>query len=158
MIDWQQELSDPGEFMANLKIDLEQDEVFVFTPKGDVSRSRRRRDADRLRLPIHTEVGHRCVGARVGGRLVPLDTKLNSGDTVEIFTSKVDGAGPSEDWLQFVATRSAQTKIKQWFSRERREDALENGREAMIKALRREGLPVQKILARLGARRGRRRS
>jgi GTP pyrophosphokinase len=86
------------------------------------------------------------VGARVGGRLVPLDTKLNSGDTVEIFTSKVEGSGPSRDWLQFVATRSAATKIKQWFSRERREDALENGREAVTKALRREGLPVQRVL------------
>jgi guanosine-3',5'-bis(diphosphate) 3'-pyrophosphohydrolase len=146
MIDWQQELSDPGEFMANLKIDLEQDEVFVFTPNGDVVTLDVGATPIDFAYQIHTEVGHRCVGARVGGRLVPLDTKLNSGDTVEIFTSKVDGAGPSEDWLQFVATRSAQTKIKQWFSRGRREDALENGREAMIKALRREGLPVQKIL------------
>ena len=147
MIDWQQELSDPGEFMANLKIDLEQDEVFVFTPHGDVVTLSAGATPIDFAYQIHTEVGHRCVGARVGGRLVPLDTKLNSGDTVEIFTSKVEGAGPSEDWLQFVATRSAQTKIKQWFSRGRREDALETGREAMIKALRREGLPVQKILS-----------
>jgi GTP pyrophosphokinase len=147
IIDWQQELSDPGEFMANLKTDLEQDEVFVFTPKGDVVTLTVGATPIDFAYQIHTEVGHRCVGARVDGRLVPLDTKLSSGDTVEIFTSKVEGAGPSEDWLQFAATRSAQTKIKQWFSRERREDALENGREAMIKALRREGLPVQKILS-----------
>jgi GTP pyrophosphokinase len=146
MIDWQQELSDPGEFMANLKIDLEQDEVFVFTPNGDVVTLTQGATPIDFAYAIHTEVGHRCVGARVGGRLVPLDSKLSSGDTVEIFTSKVEAAGPSEDWLQFAATRSAQQKIKQWFNRERREDALENGREAMIKALRREGLPVQKIL------------
>jgi GTP pyrophosphokinase len=147
MIDWQQELSDPGEFMANLKIDLEQDEVFVFTPKGDVVTMPVGSTPIDFAYNIHTEVGHRCVGARVGGRLVPLDTKLNSGDTVEIFTSKVEGSGPSRDWLQFVATRSAATKIKQWFSRERREDALENGREALTKALRREGLPVQRVLS-----------
>jgi GTP diphosphokinase / guanosine-3',5'-bis(diphosphate) 3'-diphosphatase len=78
---------------------------------------------------------------------VPLDTQLTSGDTVEIFTSKVAGAGPSRDWLGFVATRSAQSRIRQWFSRERREDALENGRDALVKALRRAALPVQKILA-----------
>src|SRR4029077_2430899 len=95
---------------------------------------------------IHTEVGHRCVGARVNGRLVPLDSKLTSGDAVEIFTSKVEGAGPSRDWLKLAASQRAATKIRQWFSRERREDAIENGRDELIKALRREGLPVQKIL------------
>ncbi len=147
MIDWQQELSDPGEFMANLKIDLEQDEVFVFTPNGDVVTLPVGATPIDFAYQIHTEVGHRCVGARVGGRLVPLDTKLVSGDTVEIFTSKVEGSGPSRDWLQFVATRSAQSKIRQYFSRERREDALENGRESLTKALRREGLPVQKLLS-----------
>jgi GTP pyrophosphokinase len=147
MIDWQQELSDPGEFMANLKIDLEQDEVFVFTPNGDVVTLPVGATPIDFAYQIHTEVGHRCVGARVAGRLVPLDTQLVSGDTVEIFTSKVEGSGPSRDWLQIVATRSAQSKIKQYFSRERREDALETGREAMTKALRREGLPVQKILS-----------
>ncbi|HKY15015.1 MAG TPA: bifunctional (p)ppGpp synthetase/guanosine-3',5'-bis(diphosphate) 3'-pyrophosphohydrolase, partial [Microthrixaceae bacterium] len=146
MIDWQQELNDPGEFMANLKIDLEQDEVFVFTPKGDVITLPVGATPIDFAYAIHTEVGHRCVGARVGGRLVPLDTPLNSGDTVEIFTSKVEGSGPSRDWLQYVATRSAATKIKQWFSRERREDALDQGREMVTKALRREGLPVQKVL------------
>ena len=147
MIDWHQELSAPGEFMANLKIDLEQDEVFVFTPKGDVVSLPMGSTPIDFAYSIHTEVGHRCVGARVGGRLVPLDTKLNSGDTVEIFTSKIEGSGPSQDWLSIVATRSAQTKIRQWFSRERREDAMESGREAVVKAIRREGLPVQKILA-----------
>src|SRR5205823_12055647 len=94
---------------------------------------------------IHTDVGHRCIGARVNGRLVPLDSALASGDTVEIFTSKVEGAGPSRDWLQFVHTPRARTKIRQWFSRERRVDAIDTGREELTKALRREGLPVQRL-------------
>jgi GTP pyrophosphokinase len=146
IVDWQQEMTDPGEFMANLKIDLDQDEVFVFTPKGDVVTLPVGATPVDFAYAIHTEVGHRCIGARVAGRLVPLDTKLTSGDTVEIFTSKVAGAGPSRDWLNFVATRSAQSRIRQWFSRERREDALESGREALIKSMRRAALPVQKIL------------
>jgi GTP pyrophosphokinase len=146
IVDWQQEMTDPGEFMANLKIDLDQDEVFVFTPKGDVVTLPVGATPVDFAYAIHTEVGHRCIGARVAGRLVPLDTKLTSGDTVEIFTSKVAGAGPSRDWLNFVATRSAQSRIRQWFSRERREDALESGRDALIKSMRRAALPVQKIL------------
>ena len=94
---------------------------------------------------IHTEVGHRCVGARVNGRLLPLDSKLHSGDTVEIVTSKTPSAGPSRDWLQIVASPRARNKIRQWFSRERREDAIETGREELARALRRGGLPVQKL-------------
>jgi len=147
MVDWQREVSDPDEFMANLKTDLQQDEVFVFTPKGHVIGLPTGSTPVDFAYAVHTEVGHRCIGARVGGRLVPLDTKLQSGDTVEIFTSKVEAKGPSRDWLQFVATRSASTKIKQWFSRERREDALEQGREDLVRAMRREGLPVQRIAA-----------
>lgn len=147
MVDWQQELDDPDEFMANLKIDLDQDEVFVFTPKGDVITLPADATPIDFAYAIHTEVGHRCVGARVGGRLVPLDSALTSGDTVEIFTSKVEGAGPSRDWLDIVKTRSAASKIRQWFSRERREDALESGREDLTRAIRREGLPVQKVMA-----------
>ena len=147
IVDWQQEMTDPGEFMANLKIDLDQDEVFVFTPNGDVVTLPLGATPVDFAYAIHTEVGHRCIGARVAGRLVPLDTKLSSGDTVEIFTSKVAGAGPSRDWLGFVATRSAQSRIRQWFSRERREDALESGRDSLVKAMRRAALPVQKILA-----------
>ena len=146
IVDWQQEMTDPGEFMANLKIDLDQDEVFVFTPKGDVVTLPVGATPVDFAYSIHTEVGHRCIGARVAGRLVPLDTKLTSGDTVEIFTSKVAGAGPSRDWLGFAATRTAQSRIKQWFSRERREDALESGRDALVKSMRRAALPVQRIL------------
>jgi GTP pyrophosphokinase len=95
---------------------------------------------------IHTEVGHRCIGARVNGRLVPLDSSLTSGDTVEIFTSKVDAAGPSRDWQQFVRTPRARTKIRQWFSRERRVDAIDTGRDELARELRREGLPVQRLV------------
>jgi GTP pyrophosphokinase len=145
IIDWQSETSDPDEFMNNLKIDLEQDEVFVFTPKGKVVTLAAGATPIDFAYAIHTEVGHACIGARVNGRLVPLDSKLASGDAVEIFTSKVEGAGPSRDWLQIVATPRAASKIRQWFSRERREDAVENGRDELVKAMRREGLPVQKL-------------
>ncbi|MGH9139317.1 MAG: RelA/SpoT family protein [Acidimicrobiales bacterium] len=145
IIDWQQETQDPDAFMRALKVDLEQDEVYVFTPKGKVLTLPAGATPIDFAYSIHTEVGHACIGARVNGRLVPLDSKLRSGDTVEIFTSKVEGAGPSRDWLKIVATPRASNKIRQWFSRERREDAMENGREDLIKALRREGLPVQKL-------------
>jgi GTP pyrophosphokinase len=145
IIDWQSETSDPNEFMQNLKIDLEQDEVFVFTPKGKVVTLANGATPIDFAYAIHTEVGHACIGARVNGRLVPLDTKLASGDSVEVFTSKVEGAGPSRDWLQIAATPRAQSKIRQWFSRERREDAVENGRDELVHAMRREGLPVQQI-------------
>jgi GTP pyrophosphokinase len=145
IIDWQSETSDPNEFMANLKIDLEQDEVFVFTPKGQVVTLAAGATPIDFAYAIHTEVGHACIGARVNGRLVSLDSKLSSGDSVEIFTSKVEGAGPSRDWLHIVATPRAASKIRQWFSRERREDAVDNGRDELVKALRREGLPVQKV-------------
>jgi len=147
IVDWQQETSDPREFMESLKIDLEQDEVFVFTPKGDVVTLPAKATPIDFAYSIHTEVGHRCIGARVNGRLTSLDTTLTSGDTVEVFTSKVAGAGPSRDWLKIVVTPRARNKIRQWFSRERREDAIENGRDELTKALRREGLPVQKVAA-----------
>jgi GTP pyrophosphokinase len=145
MVDWQQETSDPGEFMEALKVDLEYDEVFVFTPKGKVITLAAGATPVDFAYAIHTDVGHRCIGARVNGRLVPLDSGLASGDTVEIFTSKVEGAGPSRDWLQFVHTPKARTKIRQWFSRERRVDAIDSGREELAKALRKENLPVQKL-------------
>ena len=144
LLDWQSETSDPNAFMETLKGDLEQDEVFVFTPKGKVITLPDGATPVDFAYTVHTEVGHNCIGARVNGRLQPLDSVLRSGDTVEIFTSKVDG-GPSRDWLQFAVTPRARNKIRQWFSRERREDAIESGREELVKALRREGLPVQKL-------------
>jgi GTP diphosphokinase / guanosine-3',5'-bis(diphosphate) 3'-diphosphatase len=145
IVDWQQDTTDPGEFMQSLKIDLEQDEVFVFTPKGRVITLPTGATPVDFAYAIHTEVGHRCIGARVNGRLVPLDSAMQSGETCEIFTSKVEGAGPSRDWLQFVHTPRARSKIRQWFSRERRVDAIDAGRDELVKALRREGMPVQKL-------------
>jgi GTP pyrophosphokinase len=145
IIDWQSDVNDPAVFMENLKTDLEQDEVFVFTPKGRVITLPRGATPVDFAYTVHTEVGHACIGARVNGRLVPLDSKLRSGDTCEVFTSKVDTAGPSRDWLQFVASPRARNKIRQWFSRERRGDAIESGREELMKELRRENLPVQRI-------------
>jgi GTP pyrophosphokinase len=144
IVDWSAESTDPGEFLEALKLDLETDEVFVFTPKGDVISLPIHSTPIDFAYAIHTEVGHRCIGARVNGRLVPLDSQLASGDSVEIFTSKVPSAGPSRDWLKVVVSPRARNKIRQWFSRERREDAIESGREELAKAFRKEGLPLQK--------------
>jgi len=146
IVDWQADTTDPVEFLEALKGDLRLDEVYVFTPKGKVLALPQGATAVDFAYAIHTEVGHRCIGARVNGRLVPLDRPLASGDTVEIFTSKVPTAGPSRDWLGFVVTGRARTKIRQWFSRERRDDAIDAGREELGRALRREGLPVQRLL------------
>jgi len=145
LVSWQEETTDPAEFMASLKGDLEEDEVFVFTPKGKVITLPTGATPVDFAYAIHTEVGHRCIGARVNGRLVPLDSALASGDSVEIFTSRSEGAGPSRDWLQYVQAPRSRTKIRQWFSRERRVDAIDAGREGLAKALRRERLPVRKL-------------
>jgi GTP pyrophosphokinase len=146
IIDWQSETADPNEFMESLKLDLEQDEVFVFSPKGKVVTLAAGSTPIDFAYAIHTEVGHACIGARVNGRLQPLDSTLQSGDSVEIFTSKVEH-GPSRDWLAIAVTPRARNKIRQWFSRERREDALETGKDELARALRREGMPVQKIMS-----------
>jgi guanosine-3',5'-bis(diphosphate) 3'-pyrophosphohydrolase len=145
IVDWSAESTDPAEFLETLKLDLDTDEVYVFTPKGDVVSLPLHSTPIDFAYSIHTEVGHRCIGARVNGRLVPLDSQLISGDTVEIFTSKVPSAGPSRDWLKIVVSPRARNKIRQWFSRERREDAIETGKEELTKALRKEGLPTQKL-------------
>ncbi len=144
--DVDRQTDDPIEFLEALKLDLEQDEVYVFTPKGKVLALPARSTPVDFAYSIHTEVGHRCIGARVNGRLVPLDTKLSSADTVEIFTSKSPTAAPSRDWLQIVASTRARNKIRQWFSRERRDDAIETGRDELARALRREGMPLQKVM------------
>ena len=148
LVDWERDVpDDPIEFLETLKLDLEQDEVYVFTPKGEIMTLPTGATPVDFAYSIHTEVGHRCIGARVNGRLAPLDAKLQSGDTVEILTSKLATAGPSKDWLKIVASPRARNKIRQWFSRERREDAIDNGREELTKALRREGLPTQRLYA-----------
>jgi GTP pyrophosphokinase len=140
IIDWQKETSDPTEFMENLKVDLEDEEVFVFTPQGAVTTLPAGSTPIDFAYAIHTDVGHRCVGAKVDGRLVSLSEPLHSGETVEIFTSKVVGAGPSRDWLNFVSSHRASSKIKQWFSRERREDAIATGEAEIKRSLKREGV------------------
>jgi GTP pyrophosphokinase len=144
ILELQAETTDPSEFLAGLKGDFEQDEVYVFTPDGDVITLPVGATPIDFAYAIHTEIGHACIGARVGGRLVPLDSKLASGQTVEVFTSKVDRAGPSRDWLNIVETPKAAAKIRQWFSRERREDALESGRDEVARQLRREGMSLDK--------------
>jgi GTP diphosphokinase / guanosine-3',5'-bis(diphosphate) 3'-diphosphatase len=128
---------DPSEFLTNLKLDLYQDEVFVLTPAGDVKTLPAGATAVDFAYAVHTEVGHRCVGARINGRLLPLSTRLSSGDIVEIITARRD-SGPSRDWLTFVRTSRARSKIKQWFLKERRDQALTDGREETLAAMARE--------------------
>ena len=142
IIDWQAEITDPNQFMESLKSDLEQEEVFVFTPKGRVVTLPIHATPVDFAYAVHTEVGHKCIGAKVNGRLVPLDSELRSGDTCEIFVSKLESAAPSQDWLAFVESPRARSKIRQWFSRERRDDAVDTGRDELTKEFRREGLPV----------------
>ena len=146
IVEWQAETEDPGTFMANLKTDLELDEVYVFTPKGRVVTLPLGATLVDFAYAIHTDVGHACVGAKVGGRLVPLETQLVTGDTVEVVTSRQPGAGPSRDWLQFVATHRASSKIKHWYSQERRTEAIDAGHEELTNELRRAGLPVREVL------------
>jgi guanosine-3',5'-bis(diphosphate) 3'-pyrophosphohydrolase len=147
LLDWQKEAADPGEFLDSLRFDLHSAEVFVFTPKGDVVALPSASTPVDFAYAVHTEVGHRCIGARVNGRLVPLESTLDNGDVVEIFTSKAETAHPSRDWLQFVKSPRARNKIRQWFAKERREDAVDNGKEAISRAMRKAGLPLQRLLA-----------
>jgi GTP pyrophosphokinase len=144
--DWQRETSDPGEFLDSLRFDLHANEVFVFTPKGDVISLPQGATPVDFAYSVHTEVGHRCIGARVNGRLVPLESTLENGDVVEVFTSKAQTAGPSRDWLGFVRSPRARNKIKQWFAKERREDAIDEGKDAISRAMRKQGLPLQRLL------------
>ncbi|HEX7187507.1 MAG TPA: bifunctional (p)ppGpp synthetase/guanosine-3',5'-bis(diphosphate) 3'-pyrophosphohydrolase [Actinomycetes bacterium] len=146
LLDWQKETEDPGEFLESLRFDLKSAEVFVFTPKGDVIALPAGATPVDFAYAVHTEVGHRCIGARVNGRLVPLESTLDNGDLVEVFTSKAQGAGPSRDWLTFVKSPRARNKIRSWFSKERREEAIEHGRDAIAKAMRKQNLPVQRLL------------
>jgi GTP pyrophosphokinase len=146
LLEWQRETEDPDEFLDSLRYDLGSSEVFVFTPKGDVVALPSKATPVDFAYSVHTEVGHRCVGARVNGKLVPLESSLENGDVVEIFTTKADGAGPSRDWLSFVQSPRARTKIKAWFSKERREEAIEHGKDAIVRAMRKQGLPLQRMM------------
>jgi guanosine-3',5'-bis(diphosphate) 3'-pyrophosphohydrolase len=147
LADVEEEENDPIAFLEALKLDLGQDEVYVLTPKGRAIALIEGATTIDFAYAVHTEVGHHCVGAKVNGRLVPLDTVLRSADVVEIVTSKSAGAGPSRDWLAIAQSSRAKSKIRQWFQRERRDDAIEGGREELTKALRREGLPIATSLS-----------
>ncbi|WNV89304.1 bifunctional (p)ppGpp synthetase/guanosine-3',5'-bis(diphosphate) 3'-pyrophosphohydrolase [Umezawaea sp. Da 62-37] len=147
LLDWQREAADPGEFLESLRFDLAAREIFVFTPKGDVETLPAGSTPVDFAYSVHTEVGHRCIGARVNGRLVALERKLENGEVVEIFTSKAEGAGPSRDWLSFAASPRAKAKIKQWFAKERKEEAIEVGKDAIAKEVRRVGLPLQRLVS-----------
>ncbi|NLU66338.1 bifunctional (p)ppGpp synthetase/guanosine-3',5'-bis(diphosphate) 3'-pyrophosphohydrolase [Streptomyces sp. HNM0574] len=146
LLDWQKETEDPGEFLESLRFDLSRNEVFVFTPKGDVIALPAGATPVDFAYAVHTEVGHRTIGARVNGRLVPLESTLDNGDTVEVFTSKAPGAGPSRDWLGFVKSPRARNKIRAWFTRERRDEAIEQGKDEIARAMRKQNLPIQRIL------------
>ena len=146
LLDWQKETEDPGEFLESLRFDLNTTEVFVFTPKGDVISLPSGSTPVDFAYAVHTEVGHRCIGARVNGRLVPLESHLDNGDLVEIFTSKAPGAAPSRDWLTFVQSARARNKIRAWFSKERREEAIEKGKDAIARLMRKQNLPLQRLL------------
>jgi GTP diphosphokinase / guanosine-3',5'-bis(diphosphate) 3'-diphosphatase len=146
LLDWQKETEDPGEFLESLRFDLKSAEVYVFTPQGDVIALPAGATPVDFAYAVHTEVGHRCIGARVNGRLVPLESTLDNGDLVEVFTSKAQGAGPSRDWLTFVKSPRARNKIRSWFSKERREEAVEQGKDAIAKAMRKQNLPIQRLL------------
>ena len=145
LVDWQRETADPAEFLDSLRFDLGAAEVYVFTPRGEVIALPQGATPVDFAYAIHTEVGHRTIGARVNGRLVALEGALNNGDTVEIFTSKAQDAAPSRDWLQFVKSARARNKIRHWFSKERREAAAETGKAAIARAMRKQGLPLQRL-------------
>ena len=145
LLDWQQDVADPREFMETLKVDLFEDEVFVFTPKGEVKSLAAGATPLDFAYEIHTDVGHRCVGAKVNGKIVPLSYQLRSGDIVEVLTSKRE-RGPSRDWLALVKTTRARNKIKAWFKAESRKDTEHAGRELLQEHLRKQGLPAQKIV------------
>ncbi len=146
LLDWQRETSDPGEFLDALRHDLSSQEVFVFTPKGEVIALPNGSTPVDFAYAVHTEVGHRCIGARVNSKLVPLESVLSNGDVIEIFTSKSESAGPTQDWLGFVKSSRARTKIRQYFNKERRDEAIDAGKDSLARAMRRQGLPLQRLL------------
>ncbi|WP_166847898.1 bifunctional (p)ppGpp synthetase/guanosine-3',5'-bis(diphosphate) 3'-pyrophosphohydrolase [Isoptericola sp. BMS4] len=147
LVDWQRETADPSEFLDSLRYEIGGAEVYVFTPKGEVMALPSGATPVDFAYSVHTEVGHRTMGARVNGRLVPLDSPLQNGDTVEVLTSKAESAGPSRDWLAFVRSPRARNKIRQWFTKERREEAIEHGKDAITKAMRKQNLPIQRLLS-----------
>ena len=146
LLDWQNEVVDPGEFLDSLRFEINSSEVFVFTPRGDVMGLPTGSTPVDFAYAIHTEVGHHTIGARVNGRLVPLESVLEHGDVVEVFTSKSPNAGPTRDWLTFVKSPRARSKIRHWFTKERREEAIDHGKEQIGRLLRKEGLPLKRVM------------
>ncbi|WP_120336883.1 RelA/SpoT family protein [Cryobacterium soli] len=144
--DWQAETADPNEFLDSLRYEIGAKEVYVFTPKGRVIGLPADATPVDFAYAVHTEVGHRTMGAKVNGRLVPLESSLTTGDVVEVFTSKNPDSGPSQDWLNFVKSPRARNKIRQWFTKERRDEAIEQGRDAIARAMRKQNLPLQKLM------------
>jgi GTP pyrophosphokinase len=144
--DWQAETADPGEFLDSLRYEIGAKEVYVFTPKGRVIGLPTGATPVDFAYAVHTEVGHRTMGSKVNGRLVPLESTLTTGDVVEVFTSKNPDSGPSKDWLNFVRSPRARNKIRQWFTKERRDEAIEQGRDAIARAMRKQNLPLQKLM------------
>ena len=147
LLDWQSDVEDPGEFLESLRFEINRAEVYVFTPRGDVIALPTGATPVDFAYAVHTEVGHHTIGARVNGRLVPLESTLDNSDVVEIFTSKAVNAGPSRDWLNFVKSPRARSKIRQWFTKERREEAIERGKDQIAKLMRKEGLPLKRVLS-----------
>nr|WP_276208343.1 MULTISPECIES: bifunctional (p)ppGpp synthetase/guanosine-3',5'-bis(diphosphate) 3'-pyrophosphohydrolase [Mumia] len=145
LLEWQQENEESQDFLESLRFDLS-DQVYVYTPRGDVIGLPAGSTPIDFAYAVHTEVGHATIGARVNGRLVSLESRLENGDNVEVFTSKAPGAGPSRDWLEFVKSPRARNKIKQWFTKERRDEAIEQGKDALTRQMRKEGLPLQRLL------------
>ncbi|WP_121250998.1 RelA/SpoT family protein [Nocardioides ferulae] len=147
LLDWQSEVEDPGEFLESLRFEINRAETYVFTPRGDVIALPAGSTPVDFAYAVHTEVGHHTIGARVNGRLVPLESTLENGDVIEVFTSKAPTAGPSRDWLTFVRSPRARSKIRQWFTKERREEAIEQGKDQIAKLMRKEGLPLKRLLS-----------
>uniref|UniRef100_UPI0035CAE882 RelA/SpoT family protein n=1 Tax=uncultured Amnibacterium sp. TaxID=1631851 RepID=UPI0035CAE882 len=145
--DWESETADPQEFLEGLRFEIGAKEVYVFTPKGKVVGLPAGATPVDFAYAVHTDVGHRTMGAKVNGRLVPLESQLASGDVVEVFTSKNPDSGPSKDWLQFVRSPRARTKIRQWFTKERRDEAIEQGKDAIARAMRKQNLPLTKLMS-----------
>lgn len=145
LLDWQKEAADPNEFLDSLRYDLATNQIFVFTPKGDAITLPTGATPVDFAYAVHTEVGHRCIGAKVNGKLVALESSLKTGDKIEIFTSKDQSAGPSKGWMNFVASPRAKSKIRQWFAKERREEAADKGRDLLAAEIRRGGLSVQRL-------------
>ncbi|WP_372733445.1 bifunctional (p)ppGpp synthetase/guanosine-3',5'-bis(diphosphate) 3'-pyrophosphohydrolase [Nocardioides sp.] len=147
LLDWQSDVEDPGEFLESLRFEINRAETYVFTPRGDVIALPAGATPVDFAYAVHTEVGHHTIGARVNGRLVPLESTLENGDVIEVFTSKSPTAGPSRDWLAFVKSPRARSKIRQWFTKERREEAIERGKEQIAKLMRKEGMPLKRLLS-----------